>query len=236
MTLPQNRSFVPETPPGAKDLPYDDGEPMDSEKHFRQMTALIQSLETAWEDRQDFYIGGNMAVYYSQLQTRQNDFRGPDVFVVLDTVRKERLSWVVWEEGGRMPDVVIELLSPTTEAADRGVKMDIYARILRVGEYYLFDPHAGRLEGYQLDRSTRHYRPIEPDQAGRLPCHQLGLHLGVFQQGKIGACAGPWLRWLDDRGQVLPLPTELASQEAQRADALAEKLAAYEKKFGALGE
>jgi Uma2 family endonuclease len=262
--MPQDHQWspVPKPPPGAKDLPYDDGEPMESEKHVRQMMALIESLETAWSDRTDYYIGGNMAVYYSELQIRQNDFRGPDVFVVLDTVRKERLSWVVWEEGGRTPDVVIELLSPSTEAADRGIKKEIYAQILTVGEYYLFDPFSGALEGYQLEGRFKRYRPIEPDADGSLFSELLGLRLGVVQEGRIGSCQGPWLRWLDGQGDALPLPEELARREAQRADqeaqradqeaqradqeaqradqeaqralALAEKLAAYEKKHGPL--
>ncbi len=221
---------------------------MESEKHIRQMTLLIESLETAWNAREDFFIGGNMFVYYSLLQTRQNDFRGPDVFVVLDTVRKERLSWVVWEEGGRTPNVIIELLSSSTESVDRGEKMEIYARILQVGEYYLFDPFTGQLEGYQLDWKDRKYRSIEPDKDGTLPCSQLGLRLGVIAEGKIGNCAAPWLRWLDDGGEILPIPREIAEREtqraeretqraereAQRAEELAAKLAAYEAKFGVL--
>jgi Uma2 family endonuclease len=105
------------------------------------MTLLLESLYLAWKDRDDFFAGGNMFVYYSELQSKRNDFRGPDVFVVLDTHKyPTRRSWVVWEEDGRVPDVVIEIISESTEAQDRGAKMDIYAKLLRVSEYYLFDP------------------------------------------------------------------------------------------------
>ena len=55
------------------------------------------------------FVGANMFLYFSQTQAKKNDFRGPDVFVVMDTTRRERKSWVVWEEDGRVPDVVIEL-------------------------------------------------------------------------------------------------------------------------------
>src|SRR5580692_10179220 len=150
-------AFVPEPPPGEDDLPWSDGERADSERHGKQQTLLTSSLEQAWDARDDFYVGGNMFVYYSQLQTKQNDFRGPDVFVVLDTIRRERKSWIVWAENGRMPDVVIELLSPTTEHVDRGEKMRIYAQLLRVSFYYLFDPLTGALEGYELDHTARAY-------------------------------------------------------------------------------
>jgi len=74
-------------PPRGEDLPYSDGVPMESERHISQMVSLILSLRLAWKDRTDFYVGGNMSVYFSEPQSRKNDFRGPDVFVVLDTVK-----------------------------------------------------------------------------------------------------------------------------------------------------
>ena len=218
MIQQKTRSFVPVAPPGARDLPYDDGEPMESERHVCQMTLLIESLKLAWKDRQNFYVGGNMFIYFSELQTRKNDFRGPDVFVVLDTVKRERLSWVVWEEGGRRPDVVIELLSPSTEEVDRGEKMQVYARVLMVGEYYLFDPWTGALEGYTLDRGSRTYRRMPAvDERGTVPCGQLGLRLGVVP-GRYHDVETDFLRWLDQEGRVLPTGEELAAIETVRAD------------------
>jgi cytochrome c peroxidase len=46
-------------PPRGKDLPTEDGVPMETPKHRFQMVDLIQSLEDGLE-RQDRYIGGNM--------------------------------------------------------------------------------------------------------------------------------------------------------------------------------
>ncbi len=65
--------------PGAAELPYDDGEPMETGRNLAQMVLLMHSLETAWKDRQDFFVGGNMFVYYSPEQIRKNNLRGPDV-------------------------------------------------------------------------------------------------------------------------------------------------------------
>ena len=212
-------AFVPEPPPGEDDLPWSDGEPVDSERNGKQQTVLTSSLERAWDARDDFYVGGNMFVYYSQLQTKQNDFRGPDVFVVLDTVRRVRKSWVVWAENGRMPDVVIELTSPSTEHVDRGEKMRIYAQLLRVSNYYLFDPLTGVLEGYQLDPVTRRYVPLAPGPGGDLTCPVLGLSLGV-RRGLYQGVETDWLRWIDSEGRVLPSDEEAAREEAnQRHDA-----------------
>lgn len=189
---------------------------METERHVNQMLLLIESLNLAWSDRNDFYCCGNMFVYWSELQVKRNDFRGPDVFVVLGTEKKERLSWVVWQEGGKTPDVVIELISPSTEDVDRGKKMRIYAEVLHVGEYYLFDPMTAELQGYELDATSHSYRPIQPDGRGYLPCKQLGLWLGVVR-GKFGYEELPLLRWIDSAGRVLPSGYELAADQATRA-------------------
>src|SRR6185436_15242740 len=90
-------------PPNSDALIFDDGEPMESARHVQQMIVLIESLSYAWRERQDFYVGGNMFLYFSETQSRANDFRGPDVFVVLDTTQRERRAWVVWEENGKAP-------------------------------------------------------------------------------------------------------------------------------------
>jgi Uma2 family endonuclease len=204
-------------PPRGDDLPYDDGEPMESERHREQMNLLIDSLRHALREREDVYVGGNMAVYFSETQIRKNDFRAPDVFVVLDTERRERKRWVVWEENGRTPDVVIELLSPSTEDVDRGTKKSIYERLLRVPCYVLFDPFSARLEVLRLDLARRRYVPVAPDARGWVPCEPLGLSLGVVPSSWHGIEA-PWLRWIDEHGEVLPSTDERAENEARRAE------------------
>jgi Uma2 family endonuclease len=222
---------------------------METERHRLQMTLLIESLSLAWADRTDFYVGGATWVYFSELQAKKNDFRGPDVFVVLDTVRKERRAWVVWEEDGKTPNVVIELLSDTTEHIDRGEKMRIYEKVLKVGEYFLFDPVGGTLDGYELDAVACEYRRKAPARDGRLPCGQLGLWLGKAPGRHLGVEAA-WLRWSDAEGRVLPSAEELARRadaetrradaearradaEARRADELAAELRALKQRFQA---
>jgi Uma2 family endonuclease len=203
---------------------------MESESHLLQMWLLIGSLRLAWKARQDFYVGGNMFIYFSETQAKKNDFRGPDVFVVLDTTQRVRRSWVVWEEEGRTPDVVIELTSPSTENTDRGNKMRIYSKVLKVAEYYLFDPLTVELEGYRLDPRSKTYLPMKPDEQGRLPCDQLGLMLSVVD-GAFAGVTGPWLRWLTPEGMLLPHADELAEQEAERASALERELEALKQQL-----
>lgn len=74
-------------PPIQADLPYDDGKPMESERHKLQVELLIDALIPWLDQRADGYIGGNMFVYYSLAQVRNQDFRGPDFFAVLGVDR-----------------------------------------------------------------------------------------------------------------------------------------------------
>jgi Uma2 family endonuclease len=220
MTQPLSFPY-PKRPPSSSELICDDGEPMESARHRQQMTLLIESLEDAWQGREDFYVGGNMFLYFSETQARNNDFRGPDVFVVMNTTRRERRAWVVWEEDGQVPDVIVELLSDKTEHVDRGEKMRVYAR-LRVGEYFLFDPFSSVFEGYELDVLNARYVKKAPDAQGRLRCKSLGLLLGVVP-GVLWNVDAAWLRWLNEEGGVLRLPAERANAEAERASAEAER-------------
>lgn len=209
---------IPVPPPRGHELPSDDGEPMETNEHRLQMVLLIQSLKQAWAERDDFFVAGNMFVYFSAAQAKHNDFRGPDVFVVLGTGRHNRRSWVAWEEDGKLPDVVIELVSDSTRAVDRGEKMRIYSRIWRTPEYFLFDPLSGELEGYRLDPTTSEYARIPEDARGDLDCEVLRLRLGV-REGRFEDVSWRWLRWFDRAGMLLLTPEERAALEQERAEA-----------------
>ncbi|MGH8059898.1 MAG: Uma2 family endonuclease, partial [Candidatus Entotheonellia bacterium] len=104
---------------------------METQREWLQIHLILESLNQQWKDRQDFHAGGNMFLYYCGEQARQiiaeeaeptrprRAFRGPDVFVVLHIDgRVPRDMWVVWEEGGRYPDVIFEFLSPSTRRND----------------------------------------------------------------------------------------------------------------------
>ncbi len=209
---------APVPPPGEHELPYEDDVPMETNEHRVQMVLLIQSLKLALADRDDFFVGGNMFIYFSETQIKNNSFRGPDVFVVLGTSPRSRLSWVAWGEGGKLPDVVIELLSNRTRHLDRGEKMQIYSKVWRTPEYFLYDPLSHELEGYRLNSSTLEYEPIAPTADGALQCSVLGFGLGV-REGVVERFPFRWLRWLDAKGAVLPSPEELAAATRERAEA-----------------
>lgn len=208
-------------PPGEDDLVTDDGEPMESTRHRDQMTLLIDSLQAHVADRDDVYVSGNMFLYFSELQTKRNDFRGPDVFVVTGTTKRERKAWVVWSEEGRTPDLIIELTSDTTRHVDYGDKMRVYAH-LKVSEYAIYDPWSGELDVFRLDPMTKSYGRVEPDpETGRVPLRLLGLSLGSWH-GTFMTVECDWLRWFTPAGQVVLLAHEAERARADEAVARAE--------------
>ncbi|NEP84535.1 MAG: Uma2 family endonuclease [Okeania sp. SIO3C4] len=148
--------WKPPMPP--TDLIFDDGEPLESNRHRIAINILIDSLFQLWSGHRDFFAGGNMFIYYSSEQARTWDYKGPDFFVVLNVDRKKsRLGWVVWEEEGRYPDAIVELTSPATASVDFGKKKDIYEQIFRTPYYFIFDPFDQKsLQGWHLKNSKYH--------------------------------------------------------------------------------
>ncbi|MBD2412167.1 hypothetical protein FACHB389_07435 [Nostoc calcicola FACHB-389] len=191
-------------PPG--DL-YSDEPPLETDLHRLQMTLLIQCLEWLWENRNDFYASGNLTIYYSPRQRKSENFRGPDFFVVLGTERKPRKSWVVWEENGKYPNLIIEILSDSTGDTDKGLKKQIYQDIFRTPDYFWFDPETLEFAGFHL--LDGEYQPLELNSQGWLWSQQLGLYLGVYQEK---------LRFFTPEGELILTPQEVAQQEKQRAE------------------
>ena len=207
-------------PPTQDELPCDDGIPMETERHKHQSDLLINPL---WErlKQQNAYVGGNMFVYFSLEQVRNQDERGPDVFVVLDVPRTERKSWVIWEEG-KGPDIVIELLSESTLNRDKTDKKQIYQSRMRVPEYFWYDPfNPEDFQGFRLQGSV--YQPLEPDSQSRLISQELNLAL-VKWSGSYREINTVWLRWATLEGEILPTTEEIAEQQRQRAEVAEQQL------------
>jgi Uma2 family endonuclease len=133
--------------------------------------------------------------------------------VVLGTERKTRKSWVVWEENGKYPNVIIEILSPKTADTDKGFKKQLYQDTFRTPDYFWFDPNTLEFTGFHLVDGE--YQSLEPNNQGHLWSQQLGLYLGIHQEQ---------LRFFTTEGQLVPTPEEVAERETQRAERLAAKL------------
>jgi Uma2 family endonuclease len=198
---------------------YSDEPPLESELHLRQIILFLQCLEWLWRDRNDFYAAGNLTVYYSPHQRKSEFFRGPDFFVVLGTERKTRKSWVVWEEDGKYPNVIVEILSDSTANTDKGLKKTIYQDTFRTPDYFWFDPYTQELAGFHLVDGE--YQPLQASKQGYLWSQQLGLYLGVHEG---------LLRFFTRDGQLVPTPEETAEQAEQKAGQAEQKAGQAEQK------
>jgi len=200
---------------------YSDEPPLESDLHLRQIILLLTCLDQLWADRTDYYAAGNMSVYYSPDRTKARDFRGPDFFVVLNTEKRPRNSWTVWEEG-KYPDLIIEILSDSTANEDRGPKKELYQNTFGTPEYVWFDPSSLEFEGHRLANGL--YQAIAPTADGWRWSEQLQLFLGVRDRQ---------LRYFPPDGELVPTPEEAklaaeqqAERERQRANRLADRLRA----------
>jgi Uma2 family endonuclease len=205
---------------------------MESSLHFAQLALLVATLEWLWRDRQDFFIGANLSIYFSRERLKNRDFRGPDFFLVKGVQRRPRKSWVVWEEDGKYPDLIIELLSDSTEEVDREIKLELYQDRFRTPEYFWFSPDTLELTGWKLVDGK--YQRIEPDE-GLLWSNVLELYLGV-EDGR--------LRYFSREGEKVASPeeealinkkiAELESARAERESARAEREAARAGRLAAI--
>jgi hypothetical protein len=114
---------------------------------------------------------------------------------------------VVWEEDGQYPNLIIELLSESTENVDRGIKKQLYQDRFRTPEYFWFSPDSLEFRGYRL--VGHEYQEISTTSANQRWSEELGLYLGV-EQGK--------LRYFTPSGQLIPTPQEAALQEMAIAE------------------
>ena len=160
------------------DYPTSDGKPMaETDVHRQDMVDLIETLQDRYQDDPNTYVTGNLLLFYEEGNRRKHI--SPDVFLVRGVPKiPPRDNYLLWEEG-KGPDVVIELTSRTTRKEDREKKFEIYRDLLKVREYFLFDPSANwlipPLQGYRLAGAD--YTPIKMVRAHFLPSEILGLWL-----------------------------------------------------------
>jgi Uma2 family endonuclease len=221
-----SQNLTAESPPSApftpseydvsfpENLPSEDNENMESAWHREQMELLINVIRTTWKGKK-YFCGGNMFIHFSRQQVRNRDFRGPDFFVVLEVEDdRPRLYWAVWDEQGRYPNVIIELLSPTTAKEDLTTKKDIYERTFCTREYFCYDPDGEKLQGWRLDKRYRDIALVE----GRLWSEELEMWLGPWK-GTWDDQEATWLRFFDRDGQLLPTGEEKQARRANAAEA-----------------
>jgi Uma2 family endonuclease len=209
-------------------LPSGDGDRMESDWHVVSISLLDELVRNHLGAPHNYFCGGNMFIYYSVQQAKEIEeyvegetvqkkprFKGPDFFLVKEVDgTKPRESWVVWEEDGRYPDLVVEFISTSTRKKDVDRNVRFYERVFRVPEYFWFDRRVGELVGYRM--SGQGYVQIKPDARGWLWSEVLGAYLGVWV-GEYRGRVWSWLRLWDGEGNLVLTREEREAQARAQA-------------------
>ena len=195
--------------------PIDDDEPLaESEYQLFPLTYAHAALTSWFEDDPTIWVGADMFLYYEE--GVPSSVVAPDVFVVTQThKRHKRNIFQTWVEG-RVPDLVLEVMSSTSVRRDTVTKYELY-QDLGVREYWLYDPTEEgfiepRLRGYTLVDGE--YQAIDVLQVeGRLvgASEVLGLEFHADAE---------WFRFFEpESGEYIPDTYEdrRARKEAEQA-------------------
>ena len=200
--------------------PIDDDEPLAESEHQLFPLTYAHGALTGWfENDPTVWVGADMFLYYEE--GVPSSVVAPDVFVVTRTHKRHlRNIFQTWVEG-RVPELVLEIMSPTSVGNDLVTKYELYER-LGVREYWMYDPtREGLLEpvlrGYALVDGK--YRRIEVREVD-------GKYVGVSDVLGLELHAEvEWFRFFDpSSGEYLH-----DTQENRRARIEAERVLSHER-------
>ncbi|NEP14606.1 MAG: Uma2 family endonuclease [Symploca sp. SIO2C1] len=214
--------------PTMYDVPSEEvGDPgLPDEFHRVQAELLSETCRSPLYPAERLFKASDLNLYYDSRNPRL--YKRPDWFLALDVPcfdRQQDLRWsyLVWQESVN-PFLVIELLSPGTEADDLGEavrrinqppgKWDVYERFLRIPYYAVYDRYHNQFRVFRLE-GTR-YQELQLPESG-LWFEELELGLGTWD-GKYQEISGLWLRWYNAQGEWLPTQAEQLQQERQRVE------------------
>lgn len=161
--------------------PDSDGQPMTESDATRDyLLYCIEVLRLYFKSRPNVYVSGNLFIYYEEGNPKASV--SPDVFIIFGVNNRKRRSYKTWQEGGKLPNFVLEVTSRSTKRQDEEEKPRLYAN-LGIEEYFQYDPTADylkpQLRGFQLLDRTYQPLPLETTPEGIQFIHSpvLGLDL-----------------------------------------------------------
>lgn len=199
--------------PTAEELPDSDERPVDNELQDLVPSLLKLILASLWEDRSNWFFGVDMGIYFNPDEPPIV----PDGFLSLgvDRIKDEnlRLSYVLWEEQGILPQLVLEVVSKQYRG-EYTTKKDFYQQ-LGVLYYVVYNSRRRRkpsLEVYKLIQGQ--YIPMVGNP---IWFPELEIGLGKERRSYQGI-EREWLFWYNQAGVRYLTPQERADQEQQRAN------------------
>lgn len=216
--------------PSAEELPDSDDTPVDNELQELIPGLLKAVLALIWQDRSDWFFGIDMGVYFHPDEPPLV----PDGFLSLGVERfydeNLRPSYVIWDEGGRVPIWVLEVVSKTRNH-EYQQKKQAYAR-LGVLYYTIYAPLRRKKERLEVYRLTAGEYQRQLGNPVWMPELELGIG---SDRASYQGITREWLYWFDRQGQrflTLEERLQIAEQEAIAERLRAERLAQQLKNLG----
>ncbi|NEU73679.1 Uma2 family endonuclease [Hassallia byssoidea VB512170] len=204
--------------PTAAELPDSDDTPVDNELQNLIPNLLLAILSAVWGDRQDWFFGVDMGIYYLPTAPRKPVI--PDGFLSLGVERRRRvpngrLSYVLWEENWTPPILVVEIVSQTY-GGEYDIKMEKYLD-LGVLYYVIYNPDYWQRDNhafFEVYQRVDDEFILQSQERFWIPQLQLGIgvDLGIYKGWERD-----WLFWFDQAGDRFPTPDERIEQAQQQA-------------------
>ncbi|MFB2936740.1 Uma2 family endonuclease [Aerosakkonemataceae cyanobacterium BLCC-F154] len=207
--------------PSSEELPSSDDTPVDNELQVLIPSLLSAVLALIWQNREDWFFGINMGVYYDLAKPAIV----PDGFLSLGVERfvgeQGRLCYVLWDEDGVVPSLVLEIVSKTYNAEYEQKKID-YAQ-MGVLYYVVYAPTRQRRRRQRLEvhRLVNGEYVLQSGDIIWMP--EIGLGIGR-ERGTYQAFTREWLYWYDENGNRYKTPEEIARERQQELQDLLAKL------------
>ncbi|MEH1854401.1 MAG: Uma2 family endonuclease [Nostoc sp.] len=202
--------------PSSAELPDSDDTPVDNELQILIPNLLLAILASIWHNRDDWFFGINMGIYYTPLQPAIV----PDGFLSLGVERfvgeNGRSSYVFWEEEGITPILALEVVSQTYNGEYEQKKID-YAQ-LGILYYVIYAPTRLRLEVYRLVEGKYILQ-----LGDKIWMPEIGLGIGR-EQGTYQGRTREWLFWYDQDGNRYQTPEEVNAQQQQQLEQTQQQL------------
>ena len=208
--------------PTAEELPSSDETPVDNQLQNDIPNLLLSLLALIWANRDDWYFGVDMGVYYNPDEAAIV----PDGFLAIgvkhDTGEKGRLSYLRWAENNIMPILFLEVVSETYNS-EYEKKLADYQK-LGILYYAIYNPLSGRKGRFKNRQRLEVYRLIDekyellPSENNRVWLPEIELALG-YENGEHIAWEREWLYWYDGSGNRYLT----ANERAINAEAIADR-------------
>ena len=204
--------------------PSEDGEPLaETSVHADAIIATVAVLRNYLAEKfaeRSPVVLADQFLYYAQGFSRLRV--APDVMVIFDIPQQPYDNYKIWETG-KIPSIIFEMTSESTQAHDQLKKRELYESI-GVLEYWLFDP-----KGEWIPEKLRGYRrqanlPENEEESLVYSAIADGLSQVLGLRLEIEGSLINFYR--QDNGEKLLIPSELLAAlqtQTQRAESAEER-------------